>query len=142
LGVALKKLDEPITSTVTFRTRIRAVKDARGLLRNGYLAFGGSDKEAELVKCGVRLQPQTAAIIQGGFQDKEKSGKSAKVDAPEDKGLEAVVTVDMAAQKVTFIANGVKLETPLKSPLRAVTHLGYVMDSAMIDVAPIEVETP
>jgi hypothetical protein len=52
------------------------------------------------------------------------------------------VTVDLAAQKVTFLANGMKLETPLKSPLSAITHLGYVIDSAMIDVAPIEVERP
>jgi len=142
LGVALKKLDKPITGTVTFRTRIRAVKEAEGLLRNGYLAFGGSAEEAELVKCGVRLQTQSASIVQGPFKGAEKSGKSAKVDAPEDKGLEAVVTVDLAAQKVTYVANGVKLEAPLKSPLPAITHLGYVIDSAMIDVAPIEVETP
>jgi len=142
MGVALKKLDKPITGTVTFRTRIRAVKEAEGLLRNGYLAFGGSAQEAELVKCGVRLQTQSAAIVQGPFKGAEKSGKSAKVDAPEDQGLEAIVTVDLAAQKVTFVANGVKLEAPLKSPLPAITHLGYVIDSAMIDVAPIEVERP
>lgn len=35
-----------------------------------------------------------------------------------------------------------KLEAPLKSPLPAITHLGYVIGSAMIDVAPIEVERP
>jgi len=142
MGVVLKKLDKPITGTVTFRTRFRAVKEAEGLLRNGYLAFGASDQEAELVKCGVRLQTQSASIVQGPFKGAEKSGKSAKVDAPENKGLEAVVTVDLAAQKVTYVANGVKLEAPLKSPLPAITHLGYVIDSAMIDVAPIEVERP
>jgi hypothetical protein len=140
LGVALKKLDEPITGTATFRTKIRAVSDAQGLLKNGYLAFGDRADEANLVKCGVRLQNQTASIVQGSFSDEERTAVSAKVDAPDNKGLEAVVTVDLAAQKVTYIANGVKLEAKLKSPLRSITHLGYFMDSAMIDVAPIEIE--
>jgi hypothetical protein len=140
LGVALKKLDKPITGSVTFRTRIRAVPEAQGLLRNGYLAFGGNAKEADLIKCGVRLQPQRASIVQGPFEDKEPTSVSAKVDAPEAKGLEAVVTIDLAAQKVTYIANGAKLEAKLESPLRAITHLGYVMAGALIDVAPIEIE--
>jgi hypothetical protein len=140
LGVALKKLDEPITGTATFRTRIRAVPDGQGLLRNGFLAFGGSAEEAELVKCGVRLQPQTARIVQGPFEDREGAAVSADVDAPEAKGLEAVVTVDLAAQKVTYVANGVTLEAELASPLRAINYLGYMMDSALVDVAPIEIE--
>jgi outer membrane protein assembly factor BamB len=140
LGVALKTLEEPITGKATFRTRIRAVPRARGMLRNGYLAFGASPKEPELIKCGVRLQPQVASIVQGGFIEGEKKAVRANVDAPEKKGLEAVVTVDLAAQTVTYIANGVRLEAQLKSPLRAITHLGYMMDSAVIDVTPIQIE--
>jgi outer membrane protein assembly factor BamB len=140
LGVALKKLDEPITGTATFRTRIRAVPEGQGLLKNGFLAFGGSAKEADLVKCGVRLQPQRASIIQGPFQDEEQTSVSATVNAPDATGLEAVVTVDLSAQTIMYVANGVKLEAKLQSPLRAITHLGYVMDGALIDVTPIEIE--
>jgi hypothetical protein len=88
----------------------------------------------------VRLQPQKAAIIQGPFEGGERSAVSASVDAPEAKGLEATVTVDLARQQVTFIANGVELQARLKSPLRSITHLGYLMDSALIDVAPVEIE--
>ncbi len=140
LGIAVKKLEKPITGTATFRTRIRAVPQARGLLRNGYLAFGASAREPDLVKCGVRLRPQTAAIVQGPFAGGEKKAVRAKVSAPEKKGLEAVVTVDLAARKVTYVANGVKLDAKLKSPLRKITHVGYLMDSAVIDVAPITIE--
>ncbi len=140
MGVAVKKLAKPLTGTVTLRTTIRAVPQARGLLRNGYLAFGASPKEAELVKCGVRLQPQVASIVQGPFKEAEGRGVSAKVNAPERRGLDAVVTVDLGKQQVTYVANGVKLEATLKRPLRAITYLGYVMDSAAIDVAPIKIE--
>ena len=85
-GLALKKLDEPITGTATFRTKIRAVPEAQGLLKNGFLAFGGSAKEADLVKCGVRLQPQKASIVQGPSTASRQP--PAAVDAPEATGLE------------------------------------------------------
>jgi hypothetical protein len=116
------------------------VPEAQGLLKNGFLAFGGSAKEADLVKCGVRLQPQKASIIQGPIQGDEEASVSAGVDAPDATGLEAVVTVDLSAQKITYVANGVKLEAELQSPLRAITHLGYVMEGALIDVTSIEIE--
>ena len=74
------------------------------------------------------------------FKDREDAAVSAKVDAPEKNGLEAVVTVDLAAQKVTYVANGVKLEAKLETTLRSITYVGYMMDSALIDVAPIEIE--
>ena len=140
IGVALKKLDKPITGTATFRTKIRAVSGGKGLLKNGYLAFGASAKEADLVKCGVRLQPQSASIVQGTSKEKKQRTVSAKVDAPDAKGLDAIVTVDLTSQEITYVANGVKLEAKLVSPLDAITHVGYVMDSALIDVAPIEIE--
>lgn len=142
VGLVLKQLDQPLAGKVTLRTRIRAVPDTDGLLKNGYLVFGGSAQEAELVKCGVRLLPQTAAILQGPLAGEKAASKTAKVDASDSRGLEVAVTVDMDAQKVTYVANGVTLEAPLKSPLTAVTHVGYVMDSALIDVAPIEIERP
>jgi hypothetical protein len=139
LCVALKKLDTPITGTVTLRTKIRAVPQAQGLLRNGYLAFGDSTEEPKLIKCGVRLQPQTAAIIQGPFMGENES-KTAKVEAPEKKGMEAIVTVALDAQKVTMVANGVTIEAQIDPPLKSITYVGYVQESALIDVAPIVIE--
>ena len=138
--MALKELDQPISGSATFRMKIREVPDAQGLLRNGYLAFGGSAEEADLIKCGVRLQPQKASIIQGPFAANNARSVSASVDAPAAKGLEAVVTVDLTAQTVTYVANGVELEAKLKSPLRRITHVGYVHQGALIDVSPIQIE--
>jgi hypothetical protein len=141
LGLALKKLDEPITGTATFRTRIRAVPESQGRLRNGYVAFGRSAEEAELVKCGVRLQPQKASIIQGPLRGgKQQISVSADVDAPAAKGLEAVVTVDLATQQITYVANGVPLNAKIKTPLRTITHVGYVMEGALIDVAALNID--
>jgi outer membrane protein assembly factor BamB len=139
LAMALRKLDRPITGSATFRMKLREVPQSKGLLRNGFLAFGPSAKEAELVKCGVRLQPQTASILQGPFEAKGNA-KSSSVDAPPEKGLEAVITVDLAAQTVTYVANGVELTAKLKTPLRTITHIGYLQQGALIDVSPVEIE--
>ncbi|MBT3380356.1 MAG: PQQ-binding-like beta-propeller repeat protein [Lentisphaerae bacterium] len=140
--LALKKLDEPLNGVVTLRTKIRAVLNSKGLLRNGYLAFGNSDKEAELIKCGVRLQPQRAAIIQGAFSSGEKKAVGATVKAPEKKGMDALVTVDLDAQTVTLLANGVTIEAKLAVPLKQITYVGYFMESALIDVTPVVIGKP
>jgi hypothetical protein len=140
LGLVLQKLDKPIVGRATFRTEIREVADQKGLLRNGYLVFGDSANEGDLIKCGVRLQPQQASLVQGPFAGEGRRAVSVAVDAPAATGLKAVVTVDLDAQTVTYLANGVPLQAEFERPLKAITHVGYLMDSALIDVAPIEIE--
>ena len=137
VAVAVKKLDLPITGSVTFRTRIKAVKGGDGLLSNGYLAFGGGANDAALIKCGARLRAQNASIIQGPLL-KGKS-KGAKINAPDDKGLEIVVKVDLKNQNIVYTADGVTVEAKIQQPLQSITYVGYVIDSALIDFAPVEI---
>lgn len=62
------------------------------------------------------------------------------MDAPPEKGLDVVITVDLAVQTVTFVANGVELKAKLESPLSKITHVGYMLQGALIDVSPIQIE--
>jgi hypothetical protein len=140
VGVAVKKLDRPITGSATFKTRIKAVSGGDGLLSNGYLAFGNKANDAALIKCGARLRAKNASIIQGPLLKGES--KSVKIDAPDDKGMEIVVEVDLKTRKIVYTTNGVKIEARIRQPIKSITHVGYVMDSALIDFAPIEVRTP
>ena len=140
VGIAVKKLDRPITGSATFRTRMKAVPDAKGLQRNGYLAFGDSPEDARLIKCGVRLRTPRAAIVQGPLL--KGVSKGAKITAPGDKGVEFLVTVDLKTQKIVYMANGVTVETRIQRPLKSITHVGYVIDSALVDFAPVRVQTP
>ena len=81
------------------------------------------------------------SIIQGPFEAGDKRDSvTAKVDAPDAKGLEAVVTVDLDAQKVKYVANGVELKAKLKSPLSEITHVGYLQTGALIDVSDVKIE--
>ncbi len=140
VGLAVKKLDKPITGSATFKTRMKAVSGGDGLLSNGYLAFGDGANDAALIKCGARLRAKNASIIQGPLLKGES--KSIKIDAPDDEGLEIAVKVDLITRKIVFTTNGVTIEARLQQPLKSITHVGYVMDSALIEFAPIEVRSP
>ena len=140
VAVAVKKLERPITGSATFKTRMKAVPAGDGLLSNGYLAFGDGANDAALIKCGARLRAHNASIIQGPLL--KGNAKSAKFDATDDKGLEIIVRVDLKTQKLVFTTNAVIIEAGIQQPLKSITHVGYVMDSALIDFAPIEVRTP
>ena len=140
VGVALKKLDQPITGSATFRTRLAAVADGAGMLRNGFLAFGDGTDEARLIKCGARFQTQKALIVQGPLLDGGTS-QAADIKPPGDKGLGIVVKVDLKAHTLTYTANGVTVEAKIEQPLKSITHVGYVMDSALIDFAPVQIQS-
>lgn len=140
VGIALKKLDKPITGSAAFKTRIKAVSAGDGLLSNGYLAFGDKQNDAALIKCGIKLRAENISIIQGPLLTGD--AKTAKIKPPGNKAIEITVTVNLETGKVVCTANGVTIEAEIKKPLKSITHIGYAIDSALIDVAPIEITTP
>ena len=51
-----------------------------------------------------------------------------------------MATVDLASRRVTCKVGEVALEADLERPLKAITHVGYAVDNAVADFAPIEIE--
>lgn len=139
VGIALRQLETPLRGTFALRTTVRAVPESEGMLRNAFVAFGDGPGEADLVKCGIRLQAQTASIVQGPLLGGGRTA-SAKVDIPRDQPVPLEVTVDLAAQTVRLTAGGATVEAPLYRPLQAVTMVGFAVDSALIDAAPLQTQ--
>jgi hypothetical protein len=137
IAVALKKLDEPVSGSATFKTQI-VVPANTGMLRNGYLVFGDGTTDAKLIKCGVRLKMQKTQIVEGPFQGGKARG--ADIEADDGKPIDVVVHVDLAKNQVTYTAGGVKLEATLERPLKKITHVGYAAESATVDFGPLEIE--
>ena len=77
-------------------------------------------------------------LIQGPFTDAKS--KVASIKAPDDKGAELTVQVNLKDQKVTLTVNGVTIESKLQTPLKRITHVGYAMDRAIVDCSPIEIQ--
>jgi len=116
---------------------MKAVSSADGLLSNGYLAFGNGTTDTKLIKCGARLRAKQLSIVQGPLLKGKSS--TAKIIADNNQSVEIVVKVNLRTQKIIYTANGVMMEAQIQRPLKAITHVGYVINSALIDFAPVEV---
>ncbi|NOY81687.1 MAG: PQQ-binding-like beta-propeller repeat protein [Kiritimatiellaeota bacterium] len=141
VGIALKKLADPITGSAVFTAKMKAAPPGGRLLSNGYLAFGDAPDDAHLVKCGARLRAKTLSIIQGPLLKGKRRG-GAPLKANPDRLLNLTVQVDLDAGKVTFTLNKQKVTGRLDPPLKSIQWLGYAMDNAVIDFSPVIVRTP
>ena len=135
VGTALRQLDAPLTGKVTLKCKLQYA-NAEGA-NNGYLAFGDSADEAQLVKCGLRQKMRTAAIIQGPLVDNQ--GATTPCDTELDKPYDLVVTVDLASGNVTFQGGGATVTAKLDRPLKSISHVGYCLNGSIADFSPIEV---
>jgi hypothetical protein len=135
IGSALKKLDTPLVGKVTFNCKLHYLADDGS--HNGYLCFGDSADEAELVKCGLRMNMKTAAIIQGPLS--KNQGARAPCVTDVDKQYALTVTVDLAAGKVTFQSGEATVTAKLERPLKSITHVGYCVSGVVTDFSPIEI---
>jgi len=134
VGMVLKRLDAPLAGKVTLKCALRYANEEGSF--NGYLAFGDSADEAELVKCGLRLKMKTAAIIQGPLS--KNKGVTTPCVTEQDKPYALTVTVDLATGDVAFEGGGVQVAAKLERPLKSITHVGYCLNGALTDFSPIE----
>lgn len=133
-GIALKTLSPPMTGRVEFRMSMLPTRE--GKLENKFLAFGDGTDEDRLVKCGVRLRLRKALIIQGAGRE---SSNQADFTRQGDGPIEVTVAVDLDANKVRVTLPGRTLETELRRPMKAITHVGYFVIGGAIEFSPIEV---
>jgi len=141
VGLALKKLDAPISSgRIVIRSRIRPVLSRSGYLNNGFIAFGEAPEDAALVKCGARIYARQVLIVQGPLL---KGGKAAskplKPAIKDGKAVDLIVEIDLDAGKVRCRVGQSSVETTLKQPPKRIAYVGYAIDSALIDMAPFKI---
>ena len=139
VGLAMKKLDTPITSHAEFRVRTRlwpgaGVPDKPG---NGFLVFGDGPDDAQLIKCGFRVSGKRIFIIQGPLEGGKD--KSAPADVKSDEVAEIRVAVDLEKQTVSMTMKGETLTTKLERPLESITWIGHSLTSVTTDFSPIEI---
>jgi hypothetical protein len=130
----VKPLEEPLTGKVTLKCKLQYANGDGA--NNGYLSFGDSAIEAQLVKCGLRQKMGTAAIIQGPLSANE--GATSECTTTYDKPYELVVTVDLHDGEVTFQGGGTTVKAKLTRPISSINHVGYCLNGSVTDFAPIE----
>ena len=136
-GMAVKSLDTPLTGKVTLKCTLQYANGDGA--NNGYLAFGDSADETQMVKCGLRLKMKTAAILQGPLAANE--GTTTPCETEYGKQYELTVTVDLDSGRVTFEGAGAKMQAELQRPMKSITHVGYCLKGTVADFSPIEIST-
>jgi hypothetical protein len=134
-GIALKQLEAPLTGKVILKCKLQYANGDGA--NNGYLAFGDSAEEAQLVKCGLRQKMKTAAILQGPLTTNE--GATTPCDTELEKQYELTVTVDLASGDVTFQGGDATVTAKLDRPMKSITHVGYCLNASIADFSPVEV---
>jgi hypothetical protein len=133
--MALKPLDTPLTGKVTLKCTLQYANGDGS--NNGYLAFGDSTNEVELVKCGLRRKMKSAAIIQGPLAANE--GATTPCETNYETPYELTVTVDLDTGSVIFQGGGAAVNAKLARPMKSITHVGYSLKDTIVDFSPIEI---
>jgi hypothetical protein len=138
VGLAVKRLESPLTGKVTFKMRLRMIS-RDGTPRspgNGFLVFGDEPTDEQTVKCGLRNAGQQSMIVQGPLM----AGKSVDqpVESKADVVIDMQVVVDLREQTVRMDLLGKTVETKLEQPLESIKYLGYAVHSVATDFGPIE----
>ena len=139
MGLALKKLTQPLAGKIKLTTRMRIAPE--GQIRNAFLVFGDAPDEARLVKCGLRYQLEKAVIVEGPMSDNVTAQES--FDADQDKIYDMEVSVDLRSGQVTMKAGQATVATTLKTPPAQISFVGYgVLKSAAefseVETAPLD----
>jgi hypothetical protein len=135
LGFALKKLPAPLIGQISCKMRMKITGD--GGLRNGFLVFGDSTEEAQLIKCGLRLAMKKAVVVQGPLQGGKVAQQSVQAD--DTKTYEIEVLIDLPARQVTMKAADAVVTTTLANPPARISYVGYGALNGGADFTAVEI---
>ena len=139
MGLALKKLPQPLVGKIKLATRMRVAPE--GQIRNAFLVFGDTPDEASLVKCGLRYQLERAVIVEGPMSGGTTAQES--FDANQTKIYDVELSVDLGSGQVTMKADQASVATKLNTPPARISYVGFgVLKSAAefseVAAAPLE----
>jgi hypothetical protein len=121
LGLALKKLPQPLAGKVKLATRMRVSPE--GQIKNAFLVFGGSPDDARLIKCGLRYLQKKAVIVEGPMSDEATAQES--FDAARNKVYDVEASIDLKSGQVTMKIAQTTVTATLKTPPTQITYVGY-----------------
>jgi hypothetical protein len=89
-GVALRKLEKPITGKATLRVKIHP---SEAMPSNGFLALGTEPTDAGTVKCGWLVGGRKLSAFTGAYPPANASEVAAEITGGKTYELEVVVDV-------------------------------------------------
>lgn len=136
-GLALRKLEEPITGRAIFRLRVQPSAEFPS---NGFLAFGAEPTDAATIKCGLLVGGRRLSVFCGSYPPAKPSDVLVPLSGGKIYNLE--VAVDLRGSAVTVKAAGKEVTVPLPPELKAIHYVGYAPIRTVTQFSEILVERP
>ena len=119
-GLALRKLEQPITGTAVFRLKIRP---PNAFPSDGFLVFGAEPSDAATIKCGLLVGGKKVTVFNGAYPPaKPTETPTALIGG---KLYDVRVSIDLANSRVTLQAAGKEIVHPLPANLKEINYVGY-----------------
>lgn len=119
-GVALRKLEKPITGKATIRVKIHP---SEAMPSNGLLAFGAEPTDAGTVKCGWLVGGRKLSAFIGAYPPAKASEVASGITG--GKTYELEVVVDVPGKEVTLRGDDRQVAHRLPDDVGPIRYLGY-----------------
>lgn len=122
-GVALQKLDEPITGQATIRLKYRSAVEGQKTA-NGALVIADQPTNSDSFKIGTAIGMNQHVAFEGGWNNVGSSASKKSSFKPTDV-FSLEVRLDVARQTGTADINGVAFTFKLPDNLKTIRHIGF-----------------
>ncbi|MEW6357607.1 MAG: PQQ-binding-like beta-propeller repeat protein [Planctomycetota bacterium] len=138
-GMALRKLEKPLTKRAEFSVQVRPAPGAKNpdAPGNAFLVFGDVPERERLVTCGFRLSGKSLHFVPGPMVKGKAVGKTFSARANEV--AEMRVVVDLEKQTASIAMNDGTVAVEL-SGLDTISWVGCAVASVTADFGKIEVK--
>ena len=117
-GTALRKIEPTRSLDLTIQITPR-----NGHPANGFLAFGPTAKDADLIKCGVFVSGKTLSVFEGPYPSRAKTEERLVVTP--GKPVTIRIQYSPATATVTATSGKIVVRHQLGKPLPAINYVGY-----------------
>lgn len=121
-GLALQKLDEPITGRATIRLKYRSAIDGQKT-SNGALVIADRPTNADSFKIGTAIGMNRHVAFTGGWNNVGRTAAKKSSFQPTDT-FDLEVSLDVVKQTATTVINGQTFTFQLPDNLKVIRHVG------------------
>jgi arylsulfatase A len=135
-GVALRKLETPITASATFSLQYQSTTSTS--TKNACFVLGDSDENNKLIKVGSMIGMNTNGLFRGSWNN-VRSGTTANAKFDENP-INTVVTIDIKAGTINAQIGQTKIVSKLPTDLKRITHIGIYVKGTSSAFSKIEIK--
>ncbi|WP_153558497.1 sulfatase-like hydrolase/transferase [Roseimaritima sediminicola] len=138
-GLALRKLDQPITERATIRLTYRTAAAGQST-KNGMLVISDKPTNTDSFKIGTAIGMNQHVAFPGGWNNVGAAAAKRASFGGEDR-FTVQVDLDLEKQSATATINGVKLSIKLPADLQTVRYIGLYSKATATEFQDLAIET-